>query len=163
MTKHREIFTQFWRHYLQGHAHAGTWALHDLGTTLGLVGVAAGILTLNLWLVLGSIVLAYLVAWTGHFLVEHNHPCIYRHPLWSFLGDMPMLRYWLSGRLDPELRRAGHRSNLPLPNVSAAGVAMAQNANGRAYWDPGPRRRIAASQASGCRSIMDVGGGCRNP
>jgi uncharacterized protein YkwD len=29
---------------------------------------------------------------------------------------------------------SGHRSNLLLPNVSAAGVAMAQNANGRAYW-----------------------------
>jgi uncharacterized protein YkwD len=29
---------------------------------------------------------------------------------------------------------SGHRSNLLLPNVSAAGVAMAQNENGRAYW-----------------------------
>ena len=29
---------------------------------------------------------------------------------------------------------SGHRSNLLLPNASAAGVAMAQNENGRAYW-----------------------------
>ena len=29
---------------------------------------------------------------------------------------------------------SGHRRNLLLPNVNAAGVAMAQNDNGRAYW-----------------------------
>jgi uncharacterized protein YkwD len=29
---------------------------------------------------------------------------------------------------------SGHRSNLLLPNVSAAGVAMAQNKSGRTYW-----------------------------
>ena len=29
---------------------------------------------------------------------------------------------------------SGHRSNLLLPNVSAAGVAMAKNDSGRAYW-----------------------------
>jgi Cysteine-rich secretory protein family len=29
---------------------------------------------------------------------------------------------------------SGHRSNLLLPNVSGAGVAMAQNESGRAYW-----------------------------
>ncbi len=29
---------------------------------------------------------------------------------------------------------SGHRSNLLLPSVSAAGVAMAQNKSGRAYW-----------------------------
>ena len=31
---------------------------------------------------------------------------------------------------------SGHRRNLLLPNVNAAGVAMAQNDNGRAYWTP---------------------------
>jgi uncharacterized protein YkwD len=29
---------------------------------------------------------------------------------------------------------SGHRSNLLLPNVSAAGVAMAKDDSGRAYW-----------------------------
>jgi uncharacterized protein YkwD len=29
---------------------------------------------------------------------------------------------------------SGHRNNLLLPNVSAAGVAMAKNESGRAYW-----------------------------
>ena len=29
---------------------------------------------------------------------------------------------------------SGHRRNLLLPDVSAAGVAMAQNESGRAYW-----------------------------
>lgn len=107
MTKHPLTFAEFWRHYLQDHAHAGTRALHYLGTTLGLIGVVAGILTLNIWLALASIVLAYFLAWTGHYLIEHNRPSVYRHPVWSFLSDMRMLRLWLTGRLDPELRRAG--------------------------------------------------------
>jgi len=29
---------------------------------------------------------------------------------------------------------SGHRHNLLLPDVSAAGVAMAKNKTGRAYW-----------------------------
>ena len=105
MTKDRETFTEFWHSYLQAHSHAGTRALHYLGTTLGLIGLAVGILMLNIWLVLGSILLAYLLAWSGHYLIEHNHPSVYGHPIWSFLCDIRMLRLWLGGRLDPELRR----------------------------------------------------------
>jgi uncharacterized protein YkwD len=29
---------------------------------------------------------------------------------------------------------SGHRTNLLRPNVTAIGVAMAKNQNGRAYW-----------------------------
>jgi uncharacterized protein YkwD len=39
-------------------------------------------------------------------------------------GDV--LRYWEQS--------AGHRENLLRPNVTAIGVAMAKNQNGRAYW-----------------------------
>ena len=47
------------------------------------------------------------------------------------------------GRLGPEILSdvmqswegsSSHRCNFLLPNVSAAGVAMTQNDNGRAYW-----------------------------
>ncbi len=37
-----------------------------------------------------------------------------------------VLRFWKQS--------SGHRTNLLRPNVTAAGVAMAKNKNGRAYW-----------------------------
>ena len=37
-----------------------------------------------------------------------------------------VLRFWKES--------SGHRSNLLRPNVTAAGVAMAKNKSGRAYW-----------------------------
>jgi hypothetical protein len=93
--------------YLEGHAHAGTRALHYLGTVTAGVGVLVGLLTLNPWPALFAILGAYALAWLGHFFIERNRPCVFQHQLWSFLGDLRMLCLWIAGRLNPQLKRAG--------------------------------------------------------
>jgi hypothetical protein len=49
----------------------------------------------------------YLLAWSGHLLIEGNRPTMLRHPLWSLLCDLRMFRHWLVGRLDAQLQEAG--------------------------------------------------------
>ena len=103
----RPSFTEFWLHYLQGHAHPGTRALHYVGTVTACVGIVSGLITLNPWLAVAGIVSAYTLAWLGHSVIERNRPSVFQHPLWSLFGDLRMLGLWLAGRLNAQLKRAG--------------------------------------------------------
>ena len=107
MAEDSGAFQEFWHHYLHEHAHVGTRALHYAGTIIGLFGVTIAALTLTLGPALTGIVLGYLLAWTGHLFIERNRPCAFTHPLWSFVSNMRMLRCWITGDLDPELRSSG--------------------------------------------------------
>jgi hypothetical protein len=100
-------YSTFWKHYLQNHTHPGTRALHYSGTVLAVIGIAFAIATVTPWLALASIAVGYGCAWLGHFLIEHNRPCAFRHPAWSFGSEMRMFGLWLSGALPDELRKAG--------------------------------------------------------
>ena len=103
----RSSFTEFWLHYLKGHAHPGTRALHYVGTATGAVGILGGLITLNPWIAVCGIVGAYTLAWLGHVAIERNRPSIFQHPLWSLFGDLRMLGLWSVGRLNAQLKRAG--------------------------------------------------------
>jgi hypothetical protein len=100
-------YAQFWRRYLLAHADPRTRALHYLGTASG---AAALVVALALrdwrWLVAAPIA-GYALAWLGHLVFEHNRPETFGHPAWSFVSDLRMLALFASGRLGPELRRAG--------------------------------------------------------
>ena len=73
----------------------------------GLFGVTLAILTLTPGPAFTGIVIAYLLAWSGHFFIEKNRPCAFTHPLWSFASNMRMLHCWLTGEIDPELKSSG--------------------------------------------------------
>jgi hypothetical protein len=42
-------------------------------------------------------------------LFEKNRPCVIQHPVWSFLGDVHMMRAWLTRKLDSEFRNCDLR------------------------------------------------------
>ena len=100
-------FDEFWLFYLREHSRPRTRALHYAGTALVLLLAAAAILTGKWWLAALLPVAGYGFAWTAHAAVERNRPATFTYPLWSLGADFRMFFFWVSGRLGPELRRAG--------------------------------------------------------
>lgn len=100
-------FAEFWPFYLREHSRPFTRALHYLGTTL-VVGLAiAAVLSGRWWLFVALPLAGYFFAWLAHFAVEKNRPATFTYPLWSLLADFKMWWLWLTGRIGPELNRAG--------------------------------------------------------
>jgi hypothetical protein len=102
-------FAEFWPYYLSEHSRAATRAWHYAGTSLVvLLGLAA--LVTGSWLLLVAMPLAgYFFAWISHWRIERNRPATFTYPLWSLAADFRMWWMWLTGRLGPELERAGVR------------------------------------------------------
>lgn len=100
-------YAEFWPYYLGEHSRPATRALHLAGTGLGLLLLAAGLVLLDLRLILSGIFVGYGLAWLGHALIERNRPATFRHPLWSLVSDLRMLGLFLTGRLGRELARHG--------------------------------------------------------
>ena len=107
MSDRYRTFADFWPHYLREHSRPGTRALHYIGTTL-VVALAIYALVTGRWLWLLAIPLAgYGFAWVAHFAHERNRPATFTYPTWSLAADFRMWFFWLTGRLGPELDRAG--------------------------------------------------------
>ena len=102
-----ESYQEFWPLYLAEHRRPATRALHFLGTSLGLLLLVFGLITLTWWLIPVALVAGYGFAWLGHAFIERNRPATFTHPLWSLISDFRMFGLWLSGRLGRELRKAG--------------------------------------------------------
>ena len=107
MAREHQSFTEFWPFYLREHSKPRTRALHYAGTTL-VIAVALVAVATGRWLWLLAVPLAgYGFAWAAHFAVEKNRPATFTYPLWSLAADFKMWWLWLTGRLGPELERAG--------------------------------------------------------
>lgn len=107
MSHRYTTFAEFWPFYLQEHSQPRTRALHYIGTTLTLAVFLFAVLTGQwLWL-LAFPVAGYFFAWLAHFAVEKNRPATFTYPFWSLAADFRMWWLWLTGRLQPELDRAG--------------------------------------------------------
>lgn len=83
-------FADFYPFYLSEHSDSRCRRLHFLGSSLGLLCLAAALWWRQPWFVLLGLVLGYACAWVGHFGFEHNRPASFKRPLYSFLGDWRM-------------------------------------------------------------------------
>lgn len=100
-------FSQFWPFYLREHSKPVTRGLHYVGTSLVVLIAIGAALTASWWLFIALPVAGYFFAWVAHFGVEKNRPATFTYPLWSLAADFRMWWLWLTGRLGPELKKAG--------------------------------------------------------
>lgn len=92
-------FAEFYPFYLGEHNNRTCRRLHFVGSSLGLVCLAAALWTGQLSLILLGLLFGYAFAWIGHFGFEKNKPASFKRPLYSFMGDWAMYRdIWL-GRI----------------------------------------------------------------
>ena len=107
MLREYKTFGEFWPFYLREHSRPRTRALHYVGTSLVVILAVAAVATGTWWLLIGLPLAGYFFAWVAHFGVEKNRPATFTYPLWSLYADFRMWALWLTGRLRPELERAG--------------------------------------------------------
>ena len=92
-------YQQFWLRYLQAHSRPGTRFLHYCGSALVILCLLLAIITRHWFWLLGMPLFGYGFAWTAHFVIEHNKPETFGHPVWSLISDFRMFFLWLTGRL----------------------------------------------------------------
>jgi hypothetical protein len=106
-TERIRTFDAFWLFYLGEHSKPATRALHLVGTTLAFAFIVFAAVLRAPVLLLAALGVGYAFAFVGHFFAEHNRPATFRYPMWSFAADWKMWFFALTGRLGPELTRAG--------------------------------------------------------
>ena len=103
---HFDSFDDFWLFYLREHSSAANRWLHFIGTSLAVLLLITAV-ALKCWYLLIAVpVSGYTLAWIGHFFIERNQPASFKYPGWSFVGDLRMWAFTLTGRLGRELKRA---------------------------------------------------------
>jgi hypothetical protein len=100
-------YEEFWPHYLREHSKPLTRNLHYVGTALSLICTSFGLVNRDALYVPLALLSGYGFAWMSHFFVQQNKPATFKYPLWSLVSDMRMFFMFISGRLTPELKKAG--------------------------------------------------------
>lgn len=93
-------FAEFWPYYVGEHSKRATRILHYCGTLLA-TGALVWLIYSGRWYLFPlAFIPGYAFAWVGHFLIEHNRPATFKHPLWSFIADYKMFGMMLIGRMN---------------------------------------------------------------
>jgi hypothetical protein len=103
----REItgYPEFWDFYIREHSKPATRLLHFIGTSLGLVLLVYFLATGRWYFFPAFFAVGYAFAWFAHFVIEKNRPATFKYPLWSFVSDLRMMWFMLTGRMSAEIAR----------------------------------------------------------
>lgn len=93
-----KTFEQFYPFYLSQHANQTNRRLHVIGTLLAFIMLIRTILNFTLGNFILIPIVGYGFAWIGHFFFENNKPATFKYPLFSFRGDLRMLKETLMGQ-----------------------------------------------------------------
>jgi len=99
----------YWPHYLRHHSNRTNRRLHFIGWVALVLLAAAALVTSNLCVFFAGIVMAYTLAWIGHFCFQREPPETFRHPLLANVSSLRMFALMASGRLEGHLARHGAR------------------------------------------------------
>lgn len=96
-------FRHFYQDYLELHRNRTCRRLHLIGLLAG-VAVTVSCLCADCWPLtvagpLLGLATGYAFSWLGHICFEHNMPATWRHPWYSFRGDLRMTWDVLRGRI----------------------------------------------------------------
>jgi len=92
-------FEEFYPFYLSQHQDQTCRRLHFVGSSLGLLGLGAAVVTGKKRYIAAGIAAGYGCAWVGHFFFEKNKPATFQYPLYSFMGDWVMYKDMLTGKV----------------------------------------------------------------
>ncbi len=103
-------YREFWDFYVHEHSKPMTRVLHFIGTSLGL-GLMIYFIAIGRWYLFAVFpVVGYGFAWFAHFVVEKNKPATFKYPLWSFISDLRMMWFMITGRMGREAERVSERN-----------------------------------------------------
>lgn len=97
---------RFWPIYLWHHRRPWTRRLHHLGSWACIAGAASAVALGSGWLVLLGLVVGYLCAFTGHWVVERNRPLSFGRPVLAGICNWIMFALELTGGLEVHLQAA---------------------------------------------------------
>ncbi|NVK32120.1 MAG: DUF962 domain-containing protein [Gammaproteobacteria bacterium] len=99
MSKRFKSFGEFYPYYLSEHSDRTCRRLHFVGTSM-VIGLLAYAVFSQTWFVLFyAPLIAYGLAWIGHFFFEKNRPATFSYPVYSLMGDWVMYKDMLIGRV----------------------------------------------------------------
>lgn len=98
-------YTEFWDFYIREHSRPMTRLIHFAGTLASLSLLIQVLLTGRWYFFPICFAVGYAFAWFSHFVIEKNRPATFKYPLWSFISDLKMFWYMLSGQMEREVRR----------------------------------------------------------
>ena len=98
-------FAEFWPDYVRAHSKPATRVVHFLGTMLGWMLLGAAIAARRWWWIAGAVLVSYALAWLSHFLLEHNKPATFEHPLLSWWADQRMVFLMVIGKMGEEVKK----------------------------------------------------------
>lgn len=78
---------EFYPYYLSEHQNTTSRVLHFTGTGLFLFSLLTAFLFHDYRIFIFSPLLAYALAWTGHFFFEKNKPATFKYPFYSLASD----------------------------------------------------------------------------